>query len=146
MGRSCRKRKNEAGMQYVWKFTVARTVSCTFCRVPCSSVPLQLEELGTKWPRYDSIISSDNRRIAPVEIMPRRCHDNSGYLVKRAYLETDGSKARVQRVEWVEPRKMSAGQERKYSVDAKAQEHCRLLGSQWSMDATEAGADAPCGQ
>ena len=58
---------NEEGMERVWKFTTTVKSGCNECREPGSSAKLLLEDLGMTWPRYDTIVSPDNRSMNLIE-------------------------------------------------------------------------------
>ena len=81
-GNRCWNKKNDEGMQRVWKFTTARRVSWKTCRGPGSLVRLQLEDFGMKCPRYDRTALPDNRNMNPHRNAPRRCQGDVDHWVK----------------------------------------------------------------
>ena len=64
------KKKNKEGMRRVWKFTMTRKISWENAEAQGSSVRSQMEDLGMKRPRYDSIKSPDNRSVNIQETCP----------------------------------------------------------------------------
>ena len=81
----------EEVMERVWMHTMMRKVSWKECKGPAgSSVRLQLEDVGMKWPRYDVIVAPDSRNMNLKETCPDDLKKNDCHVVQRKVVESLG--------------------------------------------------------
>ena len=94
---SCWNKKNEEGMQRLWKFIMVRKVCWKTCRGQDVSVRLQFEDFGVNWPRYDTILSPDNRNMNLKETCPDDV-ENMTFIWSNEKIWREWAERRIQRV------------------------------------------------